>query len=134
MLEVFRRRRRFYIVFEYVERTVLEELEAAGGGLPDEVVRRHVFQLIRALDHCHSNNVCIKLLKPIQLLPKSADKRSNEFLRRSLQSLRLIYIISESACLRLSIIQRKIRVLRNFNFVHRRYLRSDDEKIDTKIL
>lgn len=61
MLEVFRRKRRFYLVFEFMDHTLLEELEeraaASGGGLGEATVRRHAFQIIRGLDFCHANNV-----------------------------------------------------------------------------
>lgn len=57
MIEVFRRRRRFYLVFEYLDHTVLDELEATPGGLGSQVSRRHIFQVLRGLNFCHSNRV-----------------------------------------------------------------------------
>lgn len=58
MIEVFRRKRRFYLVFEYLEHTVLDELESrGGGGLGDDLSRKYIYQVIRAVDFCHSNNV-----------------------------------------------------------------------------
>ena len=46
-----------YLVFEYVDHTILEELEENPSGLAEEVARKHVFQVIRAIMFCHQNNV-----------------------------------------------------------------------------
>lgn len=57
MIEVFRRKKRFFLVFEYLEHTVLEELEAKGGGLGYTVSRKYIYQVLRALDFIHSHDV-----------------------------------------------------------------------------
>lgn len=57
MIEVFRHRKRLYLVFEYLNHTVLDELEAAASGLDREKSRRHIFQILRALDFCHNHKV-----------------------------------------------------------------------------
>ena len=57
LIEVFRRRRKLFLVFEYVDHTVLDELEDRPKGLKEEVARSHVFQVLRGLDFCHQNNV-----------------------------------------------------------------------------
>lgn len=57
MIEVFRHKKRFYLVFEYVEGTILDELEKCPSGLGDERCRERIFQVIRAISYCHSNNV-----------------------------------------------------------------------------
>lgn len=58
MIEVFRRKKRFFLVFEYLEHTILEELEArSGGGLGFTTARKYIYQVLRALDFIHSNNV-----------------------------------------------------------------------------
>lgn len=61
MLEVFRRKRRFYLVFEFMDHTLLEELEerssTSAPGLGEATVRRHAFQILRGLDFCHASNV-----------------------------------------------------------------------------
>lgn len=62
MIEVFRRKKRFFLVFEYLEHTILEELEArTGGGLGFATSRKYIYQVLRALDFIHSNNVRITL-------------------------------------------------------------------------
>ncbi len=58
LIEVFRRKGKLYLVFEYVERTILEELEKHPGGLEPEHVKRCFYQLLRALQFIHSHNVC----------------------------------------------------------------------------
>lgn len=45
MLEVFRRKRRFYLVFEFMDHTILDELETTGGGLDETKCREYVFQV-----------------------------------------------------------------------------------------
>lgn len=57
MIEVFRHRKRFFLVFEFLEGTVLDELEKMPGGLGDERCRERIFQVTRAVNYCHSNNV-----------------------------------------------------------------------------
>lgn len=66
--EAFRRKGKLYLVFEYVEKNLLEVLESHQGGLPQEMVRRVVFQLCRAIEWCHRNNVIHRDIKPENLL------------------------------------------------------------------
>lgn len=68
MIEVFRRRKRFYLVFEYLDHTLLEELERLGGGLGWEVAKRHIYQVIRGLNFCHNNNIMHRDIKPENIL------------------------------------------------------------------
>lgn len=60
MIEVFRRRKRFYLVFEYLDHTLLDELEAVGTGLGIDASRRHMFQVLRGLNYCHMNHVSLE--------------------------------------------------------------------------
>lgn len=62
MIEVFRRKKRFFLVFEYLEHTVLEELEARSGGLGYITSRKYIYQVLRALDFIHSHDVSNKIL------------------------------------------------------------------------
>ena len=39
-----------YLVFEYVEKNLLEILEQQPGGLPPELVRKYIYQLCRAIN------------------------------------------------------------------------------------
>lgn len=63
MIEVFRHRKRFYLVFEYLEGTVLDELDKMPSGLGDERCRERIFQVIRAISYCHNNHVSKNCLK-----------------------------------------------------------------------
>ncbi|XP_020706973.2 cyclin-dependent kinase-like 1 [Athalia rosae] len=68
MIEVFRRRKRFYLVFEYLDHTLLDELEAVGTGLGVDVSRRHIFQVLRGLNYCHMNHIMHRDVKPENVL------------------------------------------------------------------
>ncbi|CAG9129541.1 unnamed protein product [Plutella xylostella] len=68
MLEVFRRKRRFYLVFEYLDHTLLDELEASPGGLGEEVARKHLYQLLKGIDYCHQNSIIHRDVKPENVL------------------------------------------------------------------
>lgn len=69
MIDVFRRKKRYFLVFEYLEHTILEELENKAGGLGYIKTRKYIFQIIRAVDFIHSHNVNkIILILLIQLL------------------------------------------------------------------
>ncbi|KAK4874245.1 hypothetical protein RN001_013605 [Aquatica leii] len=71
MIEVFRYRKRFYLVFEYLEGTVLDELEKVSGGLDEETCRERIFQVTRAVNFCHMNNVIHRDIKPENVLVSS---------------------------------------------------------------
>lgn len=73
MKEAFRRRGTLYLVFEFVDRSVLDLLEARPSGLEPETVRTLIYQLARALDHCHRHNVIHRDIKPENLLVSDAD-------------------------------------------------------------
>ncbi|XP_076292741.1 cyclin-dependent kinase-like 4 [Lasioglossum baleicum] len=68
MIEVFRRRKRFYLVFEYLDHTLLQELERVGGGLDLEMSKRHIYQVLRGLNFCHANNIMHRDIKPENIL------------------------------------------------------------------
>ena len=60
LIEVFRKRRKLYLVFEYVDHTVLEELEDHPKGLPIDTARNHIYQVLKGIEFCHQNNVSFK--------------------------------------------------------------------------
>ncbi|XP_034256873.1 putative glycogen synthase kinase-3 homolog [Thrips palmi] len=68
LLEVFRRKRRFYLVFELMDHTVLDELEERPGGLGNHTTRQHIFQVLRAVEFCHANNIVHRDVKPENVL------------------------------------------------------------------
>ena len=57
LLEVWKRRRRWYLVFEFVERTLLDDLEQNPNGLDLNTSRQHLYQILRATAFCHQQNV-----------------------------------------------------------------------------
>ena len=68
LLEAFRRKTRLYLVFEYVEKNLLEVLETQPTGLDAELVRVYILQLVRAIHWCHSHEVVHRDIKPENLL------------------------------------------------------------------
>ena len=64
-----KRKRRILLVFEFVDQTVLDELEQCARGMPEEAVRRIIFQVLRGIDFCHNHNV-----SAIHLLSKFGKK------------------------------------------------------------
>ncbi|XP_016122062.1 cyclin-dependent kinase-like 5 [Sinocyclocheilus grahami] len=55
--EAFRQRGKLYLVFEYMEKNMLELLEDMPNGAPPEKVRIYIYQLIKAIHWCHKNNI-----------------------------------------------------------------------------
>eukprot|EP00347_Sterkiella_histriomuscorum_P002217 403369020 len=68
LLQVFRDQSRLYLVFEYVDRTVLEELESFSEGVPLDQIKKIIYQLLNALDFLHSNEIIHRDIKPENLL------------------------------------------------------------------
>ena len=66
--EAFRRKGKLYLVFEYVEKNLLEILEERPNGLKPVLVQRYIYQICRAIDFCHSNDVVHRDIKPENLL------------------------------------------------------------------
>ena len=60
-MEVFRRKGKLYLVFEYVEKTILEELEKHPYGLSELDVKKCTYQLLKGVEYCHENNVCVSV-------------------------------------------------------------------------
>ena len=68
LIEVFRRKGKLYLVFEYMESTILEELEKHPNGLNATECKKCVYQLLRSIGYCHSNNIIHRDIKPENLL------------------------------------------------------------------
>lgn len=57
-----------YLVFEYVDKNLLEILEEKPTGVSGHCVQMYTHQLLQALNWCHKNNVVHRDLKPENLL------------------------------------------------------------------
>ncbi|OCT91462.1 cyclin-dependent kinase-like 5 isoform X2 [Xenopus laevis] len=66
--EAFRRRGKLYLVFEYVEKNMLELLEEMPNGVSPEKVTNYIYQLIKAIHWCHKNDIVHRDIKPENLL------------------------------------------------------------------
>lgn len=60
LIEVFRRKKRLYLVFEFVDNTILDELERYPNGLDEGYIRKILWQTLRGTEFCHSHNVSIR--------------------------------------------------------------------------
>ena len=68
LTEAFRRKAKLYLVFEYVDKNLLEVLEEQPQGLDPDVVRSYIHQLVKAINWCHSSDVVHRDIKPENLL------------------------------------------------------------------
>ncbi|XP_054457383.1 uncharacterized protein LOC129093395 [Anoplopoma fimbria] len=68
LLEVWKRRRRWYLVFEFVERTLLDDLEQNSSGLDLNTSRQYLYQILRAAAFCHQQNIIHRDIKPENIL------------------------------------------------------------------
>ncbi|KFQ19623.1 Cyclin-dependent kinase-like 2 [Mesitornis unicolor] len=68
LLEVYKKKKRWYLVFEFVDHTVLDDLEAFPNGLDYSRVRKYLFQIIRGIAFCHSHNIIHRDIKPENIL------------------------------------------------------------------
>lgn len=67
----YKRRGRIHLVFEYIDQSLLNLLEANPAGLSDKVVNNLLVQLLNAIEWCHQNNVIHRDIKPENLLVDS---------------------------------------------------------------
>lgn len=68
LLDVFRREGKLYLVFEYIDHTVLQLLEKTNRGLSPNDVRKYMYQLLRGIDYCHAHNIIHRDVKPENIL------------------------------------------------------------------
>ena len=61
-------RKRIHLVFEFVDRNLLELLEQKPNGVGEHLVRLYTFQLLKAIDCCHQQNIVHRDIKPENLL------------------------------------------------------------------
>ncbi|KAG9509699.1 Cyclin-dependent kinase-like 1, partial [Fragariocoptes setiger] len=77
LIEVFRRKQRLHLVFDYCQLTVLDVIEKfADKGCPTNLIKTIVWQTVNAVNYCHSNNCIHRDIKPenILLIPNGVVK------------------------------------------------------------
>ncbi|KAK6107469.1 serine/threonine-protein kinase, putative [Brugia malayi] len=68
LIKVFKRNRKLHLVFEYCERTVLNELEKYPNGCPKAFIKKTIYQLLQAVEYCHTFNCIHRDIKPENIL------------------------------------------------------------------
>ncbi|CAH8495055.1 unnamed protein product [Schistosoma rodhaini] len=68
LIEVFKRKRRLHLVFQYVDHTLLHELEKHTKGLDRLQIRKLTYQLLQAVNFCHAHNCIHRDVKPENIL------------------------------------------------------------------
>ena len=57
-----------FIVFEYVEKTLLEVLKSSENGLHPSLIKKYVYQMCKAVNYLHQQNIIHRDVKPENLL------------------------------------------------------------------
>ncbi|XP_078133299.1 cyclin-dependent kinase-like 1 [Sander vitreus] len=68
LMEVFRRKRKLHLVFEYCDHTVLNELDRHPRGVPENLVKSITWQTLQAVNFCHKQNCIHRDVKPENIL------------------------------------------------------------------
>ena len=68
LIESFRRKGKLYLVFEYVDRNLLEILEQHPNGLDQQLVKKFIYQLCKSIIYIHNNDMIHRDIKPENIL------------------------------------------------------------------
>lgn len=69
LLDVIHHDRKLYLVFEYLDRDLKKYMDNAGpDGIPLDLVRSYMYQLLDGISYCHTHRVLHRDLKPQNLL------------------------------------------------------------------
>ena len=69
---VFRENGKLYLIFDYVQKTLLEELQATPDGLSFERIQSITYQILKANNFLHEGNIIHRDIKPENLLISKA--------------------------------------------------------------
>ncbi|XP_078138907.1 cyclin-dependent kinase-like 3 [Centroberyx gerrardi] len=72
MQDVFKHDGHLHAVFEFVDRCLVEEVAREPQGLQKTSIRKHTFQILRAVDYLHTNNIVHRDIKPDNILVTSS--------------------------------------------------------------
>ncbi|XP_007519969.2 cyclin-dependent kinase-like 3 isoform X2 [Erinaceus europaeus] len=68
LIEVFRQKKKIHLVFEFIDHTILDELQHFCHGLESKRLRKYLFQILRAIEYLHNNNIIHRDIKPENIL------------------------------------------------------------------
>lgn len=68
LLEVFRKKRKLHLVFEFCENTLLHEMEKYSKGCPDLVTKQFTWQILQGVAYCHRLGCVHRDVKPENIL------------------------------------------------------------------
>jgi len=69
---VFREKGKLYLIFDYIQKTLLEELQATPEGLEFDKIKLITYQIVKANNYLHEGNIIHRDIKPENLLISKA--------------------------------------------------------------
>ncbi|EGR27207.1 protein kinase domain protein [Ichthyophthirius multifiliis] len=66
--EAFKRKGKYYLVFEYLEKNLLQVIEEKPNGLEPELIQKIIYQLCKSIQYCNSLEIIHRDIKPENLL------------------------------------------------------------------
>ncbi|GAB1606619.1 cyclin-dependent kinase-like 2 [Argonauta hians] len=68
LIEVFKRKKRFYLVFEFIDHTILNELDKFPHGFGETATRKILWQVLKGIEFFHAHNIIHRDIKPENIL------------------------------------------------------------------
>ncbi|GAB6018832.1 hypothetical protein CHUAL_000493 [Chamberlinius hualienensis] len=68
LIDIFRRKGYLYLIMDYVDHNLLDELQKHPSGLSCDSCRPIIWQILRGLEFCHSKNIIHRDIKPENVL------------------------------------------------------------------
>ena len=66
--QVLRENNKLHLIFDYIDRTLLEELQQTPDGLSQDQIKCYTYQMLLATDYLHKNKILHRDIKPENLL------------------------------------------------------------------